>query len=203
MSPEAHTEAPTVATPWYALWTRSRHEKVVRARLDELGIEAFLPMVVRWNRWKDRTKQIEFPLFPGYCFARFDVREAKPVLGCTGVVAIVGTPGAPSAISENEIDAVRRLLDTGLSCDPCPFIKEGMPVVCPSPRAAQGRPRTTGVQGSARLADDLDRADWTRGERQDPRGRRARGLTAFLRRPTDNCDGVASGFRLRQGSGLR
>ena len=67
--------------------------------------------------------------FPGYCFARFDVREAKPVLGCAGVVAIVGTPGVPSAISENEIDAVRRLLDTGLSCDPCPFIKEGMPVV--------------------------------------------------------------------------
>jgi transcription antitermination factor NusG len=125
----AADSAPTVATLWYALWTRSRHEKVVRARLDELGVEAFLPMVVRWSRWKDRTKQVEFPLFPGYCFARFDVREAKPVLGCAGVVAIVGTPGVPSAISEEEIEAVRRLLDTGLSCDPCPFIKEGMPVV--------------------------------------------------------------------------
>jgi transcription antitermination factor NusG len=117
------------ATPWYALWTRSRHEKVVRDRLGELGIEAFLPMVARWNRWKDRTKQVEFPLFPGYCFARFDVREAKPVLGCAGVAGIVGAAGVPSAISENEIEAVRRLLDTGLSCDPCPFIKEGMPVV--------------------------------------------------------------------------
>jgi transcription antitermination factor NusG len=122
-------EASGVDTPWYALWTRSRHEKVVRDRLGELGIEVFLPMVPRWNRWKDRTKQIDAPLFPGYCFARFDVKEAKPVLGCAGVVAIVGTPGVPSAIAENEIDAVRRLLDTGLSCDPCPFIKEGMPVV--------------------------------------------------------------------------
>ena len=121
--------ASAVATPWYALWTRSRHEKVVRDRLDELGIEIFLPMIARWSRWKDRKKQIELPLFPGYCFARFDVKEAKPVLGCAGVVAIVGTPGVPSAISENEIDAVRRLLDTGLSCDPCPFIKEGMPVI--------------------------------------------------------------------------
>jgi transcription antitermination factor NusG len=119
----------TAATPWYALWTRSRHEKVVRAKLDELGIEVFLPMVARWNRWHDRTKQIDAPLFPGYCFARFDVRKAKPVLGCAGVVAIVGTTGVPSAISEEEIGAVRRLLDTGLSCDPCPFIKEGMPVV--------------------------------------------------------------------------
>ena len=118
-----------VATPWYALWTRSRHEKVVRDRLGELGIEIFLPMIARWNRRKDRKKQIEFPLFPGYCFARFDVREAKPVLGCAGVVSIVGAPGVPAAISEHEIEAVRRLLDTGLSCDPCPFIKEGMPVI--------------------------------------------------------------------------
>ena len=117
------------ATPWYALWTRSRHEKVVSTRLGDLGIEVFLPMVARWSRWKDRKKQVEFPLFPGYCFARFDVTEANPVLGCAGVVGIVGAAGVPSAIAENEIEAVRRLLDTGLSCDPCPFIKEGMPVV--------------------------------------------------------------------------
>jgi transcriptional antiterminator NusG len=102
---------------------------VVRDRLGEIDIEIFLPMIARWNRWKDRKKQIEFPLFPGYCFARFDVREAKRVLGCAGVVSIVGAPGVPSAISENEIDAVRRLLDTGLSCDPCPFTKEGMAVI--------------------------------------------------------------------------
>ena len=57
---------------WYAIWTRSRHEQVVREQLERKQVEAFLPTVTRWSRWKDRKKQIAWPLFPGYCFARFD-----------------------------------------------------------------------------------------------------------------------------------
>ncbi|HEV8316926.1 MAG TPA: transcription termination/antitermination NusG family protein, partial [Vicinamibacterales bacterium] len=56
---------------WFALWTRSRHEQVVREQLEQKGVEAFLPTVTRWSRWKDRKKKIDWPLFPGYCFARF------------------------------------------------------------------------------------------------------------------------------------
>ena len=36
---------------WYALWTRSRHERVVREQLTKKGIEAFLPSVMKWGRW--------------------------------------------------------------------------------------------------------------------------------------------------------
>ena len=60
---------------WYALWTRSRHEQVVREQLVQKHIESFLPTVTRWSRWKDRKKKIDWPLFPGYCFARFNLRE--------------------------------------------------------------------------------------------------------------------------------
>jgi hypothetical protein len=40
--------APSVAAVplnWYALLTRSRHEKVVAERLEERGFETFLPIV--------------------------------------------------------------------------------------------------------------------------------------------------------------
>ena len=57
------------------IWTRSRHESVVREQLETKGYEAFLPTIPRWSRWKDRKKKIDWPLFPGYCFARFDARE--------------------------------------------------------------------------------------------------------------------------------
>jgi hypothetical protein len=40
----------------------------------------FLPTVTRWSRWKDRKKKIDWPLFPGYCFARFNARERLPIL---------------------------------------------------------------------------------------------------------------------------
>ena len=58
------------------MWTRSRHERAVFEQLAERGIEAFLPTTPRWSRWKDRKKKIDWPLFPGYCFARFDAGDA-------------------------------------------------------------------------------------------------------------------------------
>jgi transcriptional antiterminator NusG len=114
---------------WYALWTRSRHEKRVRDRLGDLGVEIFLPTIVRWSYWKDRKKQIDWPLFPGYCFARFSIMEISPVRACDGVVSIVGVNGEPSPVPDHEIEDVRRLLDSELAADPCPLVKEGAPVV--------------------------------------------------------------------------
>src|SRR6516225_5282199 len=78
------------AAHWFAIWTRSRHEQVVREQLQQKHIDAFLPTITRWSRWKDRKKKIDWPLFPGYCFARFDPNDALPVLKCCGVVKIVG-----------------------------------------------------------------------------------------------------------------
>ena len=69
-----NTDAPTA---WYAIWTRSRHEQMVREQLERKGYEAFLPTIPRWSRWKDRKKKIDWPLFPGYCFARFDTQRAS------------------------------------------------------------------------------------------------------------------------------
>src|SRR5687768_7435307 len=74
---------------WFAIWTRSRHEQIVREQLERKRIEAFLPTITRWSRWKDRKKQVDWPLFPGYCFARFDPGERLPVLKCAGVVNII------------------------------------------------------------------------------------------------------------------
>jgi transcriptional antiterminator NusG len=113
---------------WYAVWTRSRHEQVVREQLERKGLEAFLPTVTRWSRWKDRKKQIDWPLFPGYCFARFDAADRLPVLKCAGVVSIVSFDGDIAAVPETEIDGIRRLVESDLQFDPCPLIRKGMMV---------------------------------------------------------------------------
>jgi transcription antitermination factor NusG len=113
---------------WYAIWTRSRHEQVVREQLARKGVEAFLPTITKWSRWKDRKKQIDWPLFPGYCFARFESAERLSVLKCTGVVNIVSFDGEIVAIPDQEIDSIRRLVESDLQFDPCPLIREGMTV---------------------------------------------------------------------------
>ena len=113
---------------WFALWTRSRHEQVVREQLEQKQIEAFLPTVTRWSRWKDRKKKIDWPLFPGYCFARFNPRERLPILKCAGVVSIISFEGEPAAIPVHEIEGIRQLVESDLAYDPCPLIREGMMV---------------------------------------------------------------------------
>ena len=115
-------------TQWYALWTRSRHEQVVREQLQQKHVDVFLPTVTKWSRWKDRKKKIDWPLFPGYCFARFNALERLPILKCTGVVSIISFEGEPAPIPEHEIDGIRRLVESDLAYDPCPMIREGMMV---------------------------------------------------------------------------
>jgi transcriptional antiterminator NusG len=113
---------------WFAVWTRSRHEQVVREQLEHKNIVAFLPTITRWSRWKDRKKKVDWPLFPGYCFAQFHRDDALPILKCAGVVNIVSVEGRPAAIPEYELDSIRLLVGSELQFDPCPLIHEGMMV---------------------------------------------------------------------------
>jgi transcription antitermination factor NusG len=126
MTPPAVPELPPApAGRWYALWTRSRHERTVHDQLAERGIEVFLPTMTKWSRWKDRRKQIQWPLFPGYCFARFAASDRLPVLTCAGVVSIVSFNGELAAVPDAEIESIRTLVSSTLPYDPCPLLKKG------------------------------------------------------------------------------
>ena len=113
---------------WYALRTRSRHEKIVRDQLANQGIEPLLPTVKRMSQWKDRKKEIEVPLFSGYCFVRFASDHKLPVLKTIGVVDIVGSGHRPEAIPDEEIAAIKTLMTSVLPHDPHPYLHEGMRV---------------------------------------------------------------------------
>jgi transcriptional antiterminator NusG len=113
---------------WYAIRTRSRHEKQVRDRFTVLGIEQLLPTVKRLNQWKDRKKEIESPLFPGYCFGRFSWDERLAVLKVAGVVDIIGGGSRPEPVPEEEINAIKILMTSTLRFDSHPYLLEGMPV---------------------------------------------------------------------------
>ncbi len=111
---------------WFAIRTRSRHEKRVQDQLRARGIEPFLPTIDRVSQWKDRRKLVSFPLFPGYCFARFTLGDRITVLTAQGVVQIIGNQDGPVSIPEAEIESVRRLVTSTLPYDPHPYLEEGM-----------------------------------------------------------------------------
>jgi transcription antitermination factor NusG len=122
------TSHKTTGLHWYALRTRSRHEKVVRDQLMHQGIEPLLPTVKRLSQWKDRKKEVEVPLFSGYCFVRFHSDQKMPVLKTAGVVDIVGGGHRPEPIPDEEITAIQTLMTSVLPYDPHPYLQEGMKV---------------------------------------------------------------------------
>ena len=113
---------------WYALRTKSRHEKLVRDQLEKQGIEPLLPTVRRLSQWKDRKKEIEVPLFSGYCFVRLSQQNRLPVQKVAGVVEVVGSGNRPEPIPDAEIEALRTLVNSVLPYDSHPYLHEGMAV---------------------------------------------------------------------------
>src|SRR6185369_12090566 len=64
------------SSQWFAIQTRSRHEKKVADELTGRGVEVFLPLIKQMRKWSDRTKKVDFPLFAGYAFVHI-VPEPK------------------------------------------------------------------------------------------------------------------------------
>jgi len=121
---------------WYACRTRARAEKRVTQLLSAAGFEVYLPLVERKRRWADRWKRVGFPLFPGYVFARFELARMHPVLATPGVVTIVRAGGRPTPVREEELEAVRILVEganrTGQIPTASDFLEVGQEVVVTS-----------------------------------------------------------------------
>ncbi len=110
---------------WYALYTRHQHEKRVHQVLTGKGLEAFLPLYTAAHQWKDRVKRVSLPLFPCYVFLQGPLAHWLPVLTTPGVHSVVGFGGQPASISQVEIEALRRVVDSSVKAEPHPFLRCG------------------------------------------------------------------------------
>jgi transcription antitermination factor NusG len=110
--------------------TRSHFERQVATEIEGHDLECYLPSYEEEHQWKDRKKKVTLPLFPGYLFAHIrDLPEERlAVLKARGVVRIVGSGGRIEPVAEEEIQAVRRVLESSLACHGHPFLRAGMRV---------------------------------------------------------------------------
>ncbi|MGZ4832079.1 MAG: transcription termination/antitermination protein NusG [Terriglobales bacterium] len=115
---------------WYAVQTRSRHEKLVAQELGNRGLESYLPLVSEIHRWSDRRKAVDVPLFAGYTFVRMlaTADAAFKVKRTNGVVAIVGTGAFGTPIEDAQIESIRILLAAKHPVVNYPFLKLGQRV---------------------------------------------------------------------------
>lgn len=110
---------------WFALYTKSRHEKFIRTELGKQAIEAFLPIRTIRRRWSDRTVSIEEPLFKSYLFVKTDIFHKRDVLRTRGAVTFVNVGGVPVPIDESVIDSLRRIVQHNMPVDPFPYLDKG------------------------------------------------------------------------------
>jgi transcription antitermination factor NusG len=118
-----------IVLPWFALRVRSNYERVAASHLRDRGFEEFSPRYRTERQWSDRKKQVDQLLFPGYVFCRLDPEDRLPVLSIPGTVGLVGFCKGPTAIPEHEIDAVRKMIGSGLLVGPWPFLEAGQTVL--------------------------------------------------------------------------
>ena len=115
---------------WYAVQTRSRHEKFVHQHLLMRNVVTYLPVITETHTWSDRRQNVEVPLFPGYVFVRLIPHNEwrVKVLRIPGVVRFVGCTSEGSTIPDDQITSVKTILEHQINCVSCPFLRVGQRV---------------------------------------------------------------------------
>lgn len=114
---------------WYALYTKSRHEKFVEQHLNDRGIEAFTPKATVRKRWSDRIKYVKEPLFKSYCFAKFPLKDKRKITFHKGIVKVVNFGGQYPYVEESVINSLKILSEQGIELKPHPYLKIGSRIV--------------------------------------------------------------------------
>jgi len=110
---------------WYALYTYARHEKRVAEQIERRQLSCFLPSYRCVRRWKDRRKELELALFPGYVFVHMSLSNRLKVLQVPGAVRLVSFQGQPASVPAEEIEALRNRLSGSAKVEPHPYFRAG------------------------------------------------------------------------------
>ncbi|MBQ4398639.1 MAG: UpxY family transcription antiterminator [Bacteroidales bacterium] len=95
---------------WHALYVRSRCEKKVLTQLEDMGIQAYLPMISMVKQWSDRRKKVQEPLFKSYVFVFSNDKQYISILNVYGVVKFVCFEKEAVVVPENQILAIKKFV---------------------------------------------------------------------------------------------
>lgn len=126
--PAAERPSEHAGLAWFAIYTRSRHEKVVRDSLRGKGYESFSPFYKARRRQGKRSVVVDLPLFTSYVFCRFNALQRLPILKTPGVVFIVSRAGEPEPVDPREIESLQTMLQSGRPLQPWDFLPVGQKV---------------------------------------------------------------------------
>ena len=110
---------------WIAVYTKSRHEKVVIQELENKNIEAYCPIFKERRQWSDRKRWVEFPLFRSYVFAKIELKNSIYILQTMGVHHIIKFQGNISIIPDEIIQNIKSMIDGGFTVEQVEYFVKG------------------------------------------------------------------------------
>lgn len=124
----AFVEEPPSVEHWYAVSVRPRYERVVSQHLKQRGFCSFLPIYRSVRRWKDRRKELEMALFPGYIFVNINARDRLGVLVAPGVLRFVTFQGQLAPVADSDIRSLELSMSASFTIRPHPYLGNGKKV---------------------------------------------------------------------------
>lgn len=118
-----------VKQEWFALSVTPKLTQPVLTALGQKGYECFTPLQTVVTTSYGRTGEVRVPAFPGYVFARMDVRFRLPALVTPGVRGIVSVGRQPAPIETSEIEALKHVLRAGVPAESTTYLRSGVRVV--------------------------------------------------------------------------
>ena len=98
---------------WFAVYTRSKSEKVVSRLLSNKNIECYLPLLKVTRRYTRKIKSYEIPLISCYIFVKITRDQYIPVLETENVVKSIRFAKNLIAIPEEEMDILKLVVGEG------------------------------------------------------------------------------------------
>ena len=111
---------------WIAVYTKSRHEKVVIQELEKKNIESYCPILKERRQWSDRKRWVEFPLFRSYVFVKIELKNSLYILQTMGVHHIIKFQGKISTIPDGIIQNIKSIMiDGGFTVEQVEYFVKG------------------------------------------------------------------------------
>ncbi len=126
--PELIDKAREKTRDWLAVLVKSHFERYVSLSIRSKGIEEFLPTYVRKGFGQNSHTQVHEPLFPGYLFCKPAAHERPGVLKIPGIVSFVGAGKQPFPVEEEEIAAIRKMVECAVPICLWPYTRTGQRV---------------------------------------------------------------------------
>jgi len=155
---ESINQLDTEVSKWFAVYTHYKREKLVEKRLDQKGIECYLPIRKEVRQWSKKRRTMELPLISCYVFVKITKAEYVPVLETEYVLNFVKFAKDLIAIPEKEIQFLKKLLQDEVSFDIVPSDKfqKGDSIIIAGGSLAGTKGRLVDFEGKKRVLVTLD-----------------------------------------------